>query len=279
MSLSLDTLREKNAVLLDLYRDHINVIKELQKKLLEKKEEGKELYSDPWIEDTESLFRLLKREDFDIEELPAAADSVLEWRAQQNFQDSSDEDEDAKDIELMRCLSPPAKDHLGRPVVLVKLSNVQGTAEELKRYVIIRFEELRVKIKALNDESDNGEPILQYALIIDIANAGGMTLASDLGPWLVKNIPPNYHGITGSIYFVNYSMFYSGIWALAKRIVPQYILDKISFVTPSELLDLIPSESVPEDYGGTLKLNEMEKSSAPESSSEDSDSDTDSSID
>lgn len=145
----------------------------------------------------------------------------------------------------------------------MKLSNVQGTAEELKRYVISRFEGLRLKIKAVNDEKDSEEPVLQYALIIDIANAGGISLAPELGPWLVKNIPPNYHGITGSIYFVNYSMFYSGIWALVKRIVPQYILDKISFVSPPELLDLIPSDSVPEEYGGTLKLRSDEKEKVP----------------
>jgi hypothetical protein len=51
MSLSLDTLREKNNVLLELYRDHLNAIKELQEKLLTERAKGKELYSDPWIED------------------------------------------------------------------------------------------------------------------------------------------------------------------------------------------------------------------------------------
>lgn len=76
-----------------------------------------------------------------------------------------------------------------------------------------------MKIKALNHKrGEDEEPILQYALIMDIANAGGLGLvsllsfyalplscplltllkASELGPWLVKSVPPNFHGITGS---------------------------------------------------------------------------------
>jgi len=169
----------------------------------------------------------------------------------------------------MQLLSPPPRDLLGRPVVLVRLSNVQGTAAEIKQYIISRFEHLRLALFDHNCSLPESEdPILQYIFIVDIANAGGMNVATEVVPWLVSNISPNYHGITSSIYIVNYSMFYSGIWNLAKRIISQYILDKISFVTNADLLKVLPSESLPKEYGGTLKLDgdeDTEKSSSEES--------------
>lgn len=52
MSSPLETLREKNKVLLELYRDHLQGIKQLQEQLLDEKVNGKTLYGDPWVLDT-----------------------------------------------------------------------------------------------------------------------------------------------------------------------------------------------------------------------------------
>ena len=63
MSLSLETLREKNKVLLELYRDHLQGLKQLQEKLLEQKRNGKTLYSDPWVSDTGWLLHAVAKQN------------------------------------------------------------------------------------------------------------------------------------------------------------------------------------------------------------------------
>jgi hypothetical protein len=80
----------------------------------------------------------------------------------------------------MQCLSPPSHDLLGRPVVLIKLSNVQGTAADIKQHILSRFERLRLSLVSLNAESNSEDPILQYIVIVDLANAGGMSLVNVL---------------------------------------------------------------------------------------------------
>jgi hypothetical protein len=52
MSLPLEVLQERNRVLLELYRDHLQGIKELQERLIEERGKGNELYDDPWLSDT-----------------------------------------------------------------------------------------------------------------------------------------------------------------------------------------------------------------------------------
>jgi hypothetical protein len=52
MSLPLEVLQERNKVLLELYRDHLQGIKELQERLIEERGKGNELYKDPWLSDT-----------------------------------------------------------------------------------------------------------------------------------------------------------------------------------------------------------------------------------
>lgn len=52
MSLSLEVLQEKNKVLLELYRDHLQTIQELQRKLQNEKRKEKEISYDSWLDDT-----------------------------------------------------------------------------------------------------------------------------------------------------------------------------------------------------------------------------------
>lgn len=122
-----------------------------------------------------------QRETFDTESLPEAIESILEWRSKQDLlMEIPSEEENGLDI--IQCLPPTARDHLGRPLVLVKLSNVQGTAAEIKQHVLSNFERLRLHLFSLNDESQFEEPLLQCVFIVDVANAGGMNVvsASDL---------------------------------------------------------------------------------------------------
>jgi len=122
-----------------------------------------------------------QREDFDIDKLSGAVDSVLEWRSDQVFV-TSNEDIDAEDTEddddlnIIQCLTPPAFDRLGRPVVLVRLSNVQGSAAEIKQYILKSFESLRLQLMELSESSDTGNPMLQCVFVVDIANAGGVNV-------------------------------------------------------------------------------------------------------
>lgn len=113
-----------------------------------------------------------------MEKLPEAVDAILEWRTHQDLQTTTtdEEDEDEDDLDIIRCLCPPAQDHLGRPIVLVKLSNVQGTAQELKQYFLSHAERLRLALIDFNEESGSDDPVLQYTFIVDIANAGGMNV-------------------------------------------------------------------------------------------------------
>jgi hypothetical protein len=116
-----------------------------------------------------------------MEKLPEAVDTLLEWRSNQAFNSLSEEegDDDEDGLKIIQCLTPPARDRLGRPVALVKLSNVQGTPAEMKQYILSRFERLRLALVSLNEQNPE-DTVLQYVFIVDIANASGMSVVSVL---------------------------------------------------------------------------------------------------
>lgn len=54
-----------------------------------------------------------------------------------------------------------------------------------------------------------------------------------------------FPGMTGMVYVANYSWYFTPMWELAKRTMPQRALRLVTFVNESELKTYIPEESLP----------------------------------
>jgi len=54
-----------------------------------------------------------------------------------------------------------------------------------------------------------------------------------------------FPAMTGTVYVVNYSWYFTPMWELAKRTLPQRALRIVSFVTEAELQSCVPEEFLP----------------------------------
>ena len=54
-----------------------------------------------------------------------------------------------------------------------------------------------------------------------------------------------FPGMTGTVYVANYSWYFTPMWELAKRTLPQRALRIVTFVNESELRDCVPEEFLP----------------------------------
>jgi hypothetical protein len=61
--------------------------------------------------------------------------------------------------------------------------------------------------------------------------------------------------MTGTVYVANYSWYFSPMWELAKRTLPQKALRIVTFVSDAELKTCIPEENVPKGITGSYDTN------------------------
>lgn len=56
---------------------------------------------------------------------------------------------------------------------------------------------------------------------------------------LLKN---HFPGMVGAVFVLNYGWSFAGMWALARRILPQTALDRILFPTKADLLQFFDED-------------------------------------
>lgn len=76
----------------------------------------------------------------------------------------------------MKLLPPPSVDKLGRPIILLRVSDSLPDAETLREQVLWWMDSLRMHLRKLNAEGTH--PVLQYAVIVDVAGVSMRHLVS-----------------------------------------------------------------------------------------------------
>ncbi|TFY76955.1 hypothetical protein EWM64_g7056, partial [Hericium alpestre] len=128
-----------------------------------------------WVEDTDSIFRLLKRHKFTTNFALEAARDILVWRLEAMHHHMYHHKWNGNNSRLLLCLPPPAHDILGRPILLLRVSALKECSEYLKDNLVDFIEILRIHLKYLNaqarDHDPEAPPILQYILLLDMQDA------------------------------------------------------------------------------------------------------------
>lgn len=80
----------------------------------------------------------------------------------------------------------PNPDPFGRPIIVVRISDLKEVEGTLKNLLIPTMEDLRVQLKSFNDSRFHGGsggstlPILQYVVLLDLA---GLTIQNIVSHW------------------------------------------------------------------------------------------------
>lgn len=75
---------------------------------------------------------------------------------------------------FLRCLPPNIRDPFDRPILVVQLSGLSESTEDLRPVLLRNTELLRLHLSKLNASGDTA-PVLQYVALLDIS---GVSLSS-----------------------------------------------------------------------------------------------------
>ncbi|KAJ7267638.1 hypothetical protein B0H12DRAFT_1200783 [Mycena haematopus] len=175
-------------------------------------------------------------------------------------------------LPFVHCLPPPARDPFGRPILVIRVVSFNDSSDGYKPLIIRGLECLRLHLKRLNDDSHrSGVPALQYVILLDLKNLSTQSLNIDLVTWTLRDAIPKFPGLLAAAFMINYSWAHAGLWAIAKRVLPQKAISRVFFPTQQELISYFSSAMLPKgcqpnslithrtrpnesltDYGGTL---------------------------
>ena len=68
----------------------------------------------------------------------------------------------------LRCLPIDVRDPLGRPIIVIQLSGLWNTNEDLKASLYHNIELMRLHLVRLNEREPSACPVLQYVALLDI---------------------------------------------------------------------------------------------------------------
>lgn len=258
---ALDALKQQYELLNTLYDQNLHAVKQLQRTLEHEilpglvDEEGWDEddveYALEWLRDTPSVFRILKRQKFTASLALEALRTTLLWRIQ-TLQPLACEPPTA----YFTCLPPDARDPFGRPIVIVQAAKIVASTENLKELTLCMSELMRLHLVHLNKEHSyvtGARPILQYVALFDIGDLSLNSMqAIDLMNWHVQELLPRFPGMLAAVLILNYSWAHSGVWGIAKRLLPKSALQKVFFLSPRELRQLLSAGVLPKEYGGDL---------------------------
>ncbi|KAJ6508081.1 CRAL-TRIO domain-containing protein [Mycena vulgaris] len=201
-----------------------------------------------WLDDTSSLFQILRRNKFTRSFAMEAVRKTLVWRFTHLWPPAA-----PHRTPLVHCLPPPARDPFGRPILVVKVVSFNDSSDAYKPLVLRGLERLRLHLKHLNNDAPRqSAPILQYVILLDLANLSTQSLNIDLVTWTLREAIPQFPGLLAAAFMINYSWAHAGLWSIAKRVLPAPALSRVFFPTQDELRAYFSPAMLPADYGGTL---------------------------
>ncbi|KAJ7933790.1 CRAL-TRIO domain-containing protein [Mycena leptocephala] len=258
MDLLLNANREKFQLLSSQYTENLEAVVDLQGTLIENylPSVADELELDvesiqwakEWLNDTCSLFRILRRNKFTRSFAMESIRKTLVWRFSRLYPPDP-----PLRLPFVHCLPPAARDPFGRPILVIRVVSFNDSTDAYKPLITRGFECLRMHLKRLNDENDQSSgPTLQYVILFDLKNLSTQSLNIDLVLWTLREAIPQFPGLLAAAFMINYSWAHAGIWSIAKRVLPAPALSRVFFPTQQELTDYFSPSMLPKDYGGTL---------------------------
>ncbi|KAI0088158.1 hypothetical protein BDY19DRAFT_1010025 [Irpex rosettiformis] len=252
-----ETLETQFDELNKLYSDHLHAVQDLQEVLIsdilpgladERGWDEDEInYAREWLTDTESVFRMLKRHKFTTSIAMETLRMTLPWRLNTLPPWSA-----RSPSPYLRCLPVDARDPFGRPIIIIQLSGLWSTGEDLKVSIYHNIELMRLHLVRLNEREPGACPILQYVALLDIRGLAFNGQSVQLLSWFVHEVIPKFPGLLASALVLNYSWAQVGLWNLAKRLLPASALQKVFFPTNEELKALLTLAVLPKDWDGDL---------------------------
>ncbi|RDX54948.1 CRAL/TRIO domain-containing protein [Lentinus brumalis] len=264
-----EVLQKKYQELAELYDDNLATAHSLQHTLEEDIIPGlvdelgldgeSEQRARLWLTDTQSVFRLLRRQKFTVSFALENARDILLWRL------AVIPDEIPRPpVPFLQCLPLTARDPFDRPLVVIKLSKLLEASEDVRPTLINYLELLRLNLQRINeDDSTEGKevrPVLQYIALMDIGGISVQNMQNvDIVTWFLYELLPRFPGMLAAVFILNYSWAHSGVWNIVKRVLPKSALSRVFFPSRDELLEYFPPSAIPCDYGGSLpSLSQLE---------------------
>ncbi|KAI0256355.1 CRAL-TRIO domain-containing protein [Lactifluus subvellereus] len=255
-------IRTHNAALSKLFFEHKETIEQLQHTLLTQilPNVVDELglgniardWVEEWLQDDLSIFRTLKRHKFTKAFALESLRTILTWRLTY----LKSQDPSAFPPFPLHILPPLASDILGRPVLVLKLADLDTLQRDPREHILRSVEGLRLNLHNINSSSSsecpNDDPVLQYILLVDMENASMRNFNLDLLTWYTHQVAPRYPGMFGTVFIINFSWTQSGIWSVIKLALPESVHNRIFFPSRETLHDCIRPTSLPQEYGGHL---------------------------
>ncbi|KAJ7467174.1 CRAL-TRIO domain-containing protein [Mycena latifolia] len=243
--------------LLAQYTENLDAVRDLQGTLIQdilpsvtdelELDDPQIQWATEWLEDTCSLFQILRRNKFTRSFAMESVRKTLVWR----FSHLWPSDAPLR-MPLVHCLPPPAVDPFGRPILVVKVVSFNDSSDAYKPLILRGLERLRLHLKRLNRDARQSAPILQYVILLDLESLSTQSLNIDLVTWTLREAIPQFPGLLAAAFMINYSWAHAGLWSIAKRVLPARAQSRVFFPTQDELRAYFSPTMLPADYGGTL---------------------------
>ncbi|KAF8070799.1 CRAL-TRIO domain-containing protein [Lyophyllum atratum] len=252
-----ELLRENCERLLVQYNSNIQAVLGLQATLirdilpsvtdeLELSPEATE-WAKEWLEDTHTLFRICRRNNFTRSFAMESIRKNLVWRLRNLWPLGQ-----SVPIPMLHCLPENAHDPFGRPILLLEVLPLDVPYDAVRPIILQTFERLRRHLNDLRASPTPRSPILQYIVLLDLQGFSMRSFDLDLLTWITREIIPQFPGMLAGVFMLNYSWVHSGMWNLVKRVLPASALSRVFFPSDEELIQFLTPSSLPKDYGGAL---------------------------
>ncbi|KAI0339983.1 hypothetical protein BDW22DRAFT_1361069 [Trametopsis cervina] len=250
-------LEAQHQALEELYTEHLHAVQDLQTVLITDIlpgladeldwDGGTVEFAREWLNDTGSVFRMLKRHKFTTSFTLEALRTMLIWRhdvLQTHLGSASP---------FLTCLPASTRDPLGRPIVIIRLARLWEHHTDLRGALLHNMELLRLHLVSLSEHDSSARPVLQYVALLDIKGVTFNGVQSlQLLSWFMQDLVPKFPGLLAAAFVLNYSWTQAGLWNLSKRILPASALQKVFFPTALELRAYLSPDALPQEWSGTL---------------------------
>lgn len=135
-------------------------------------------------------------------------------------------------------------DNQGGPLAVldIGLYNRNDNVNDLRIFLVFFLEVSRKYISSLHLKNNT---ITTFSVILDLKSLGMSNLSYELFPTFYDLLHSQYPKIIGTVYVLNYSWVYSGIFSIVRTLLPKSATDKIKFLESAKVeeylnVDLLP---------------------------------------
>ena len=200
------------------------------------------------------LFRHYKKHGFELDAAVSSLTSFFAWRHEADVSAFALEALPLESIQRLEngfCIITNGVDRKGRPLLYIKMAQVQGmSSEELQSHLQFAMEMCRRLVFTLNqkqnDSDDSRQLFFQVSVLVDVQDFGFSHLNLEYLPCLRQIFSNHFPQSFGSIYVVNYGWVHSGIWNFIKPLLTSETKDRLLFLNKADLEKYISKENIPQ---------------------------------